>query len=89
MGIFWPTFGYLRGVYLPEETRATTMNFFRIPMNLIVILILSQNILIDLIFKICVIFLITAAIAQNHFYNLVKSGIIYATKEKSFKEPLI
>lgn len=82
VGIFWPTIGYLRGIYLPEETRATTMNFFRIPMNMLVILILSQNISMDLIFKTCVIFLIIAAFSQNIFYKLVK----LTTKIDSIKQ---
>ena len=42
VGIFWPALGTLRGKYVPEEIRATVMNCFRVPLNLIVVLILSQ-----------------------------------------------
>ncbi|VDM64269.1 unnamed protein product [Angiostrongylus costaricensis] len=42
VGIFWPAMGCLRGAYLPEETRSTVINLFRIPLNLIVIFILWQ-----------------------------------------------
>jgi len=40
VGIFWPTMGMLRGRYVPEDVRATVMNFFRIPLNLIVVVVL-------------------------------------------------
>ncbi|XP_022103950.1 molybdate-anion transporter-like isoform X2 [Acanthaster planci] len=43
VGIFWPSLGTMRGRYVPEEARSTIMNFFRIPLNLIVIFILLQN----------------------------------------------
>lgn len=39
-GIFWPALGYLRSQYVPEDVRATTMNIFRVPLNLIVVLVL-------------------------------------------------
>ncbi|EYB98845.1 hypothetical protein Y032_0127g1378 [Ancylostoma ceylanicum] len=42
VGIFWPAMGCLRGTYVPEETRSTTINLFRVPLNLIVIFILWQ-----------------------------------------------
>ena len=34
--------GTLRGRYVPEETRATVMNIFRVPLNLIVVSILVK-----------------------------------------------
>jgi hypothetical protein len=39
-GMFWPSLGVMRGKYVPEDVRATVMNFFRIPLNLIVVLVL-------------------------------------------------
>lgn len=39
-GIFWPCLGFLRSRYVPEEVRATVMNMFRMPLNLIVVLVL-------------------------------------------------
>ena len=41
-GLFFPTFGTLRSTYIPEETRVSVMNLFRIPLNFIVILALLQ-----------------------------------------------
>ena len=39
-GVYFPTMGSIRSKYVPEETRATVMNIFRVPLNLIVVLVL-------------------------------------------------
>jgi MFS family permease len=78
VGIFWPAMGYLRGKYIPEETRSTTMNFFRVPLNIIVIAILYQNFSMHVIFQFCVGLLLIATIVQFAFcLNCKKQGIRY------------
>ncbi|CAJ0578950.1 unnamed protein product, partial [Mesorhabditis spiculigera] len=77
VGIFWPAMGYLRGVYVPEETRSTTINLFRIPLNLIVVFILLQNFSMLAIFHFCVFFLLLAACAQHVLY---KHSVLEETK---------
>lgn len=41
-GLFFPTYGTLRSIYIPEQSRAAIMNFFRIPLNAIVLLLLLK-----------------------------------------------
>jgi MFS family permease len=41
-GAFWPSIGVMRSRYVPEEVRATVMNLFRVPLNLIVVFVLSN-----------------------------------------------
>ena len=41
-GCFFPTFGTLRGTYIPEKQRTTVMNLFRVPLNLYVVVLLQQ-----------------------------------------------
>lgn len=65
VGVFWPAMGTMRGQYVPEEVRATVMNFFRVPLNLIVVLILLQNLEMVTIFKCCVAFLLLATLSQQ------------------------
>jgi MFS family permease len=36
-GMFWPCFGTLRSKFIPEESRSAIMNYFRIPLNIIVV----------------------------------------------------
>ena len=60
VGIFWPAMGTLRGRLVPEAARSTVMNFFRMPLNAIVVLILLQDFKLTLIFQFCVVFLCLA-----------------------------
>jgi len=40
VGVYFPTIGGLRGKYVPDAVRATIMNIFRIPLNVIVVTVL-------------------------------------------------
>ncbi|XP_031574732.1 molybdate-anion transporter-like [Actinia tenebrosa] len=69
VGIFWPALGTMRSKYVPEESRATIMNMFRIPLNFIVILILLQDLPMAVTFKCCVIFLFSCSAFQHWMYK--------------------
>jgi MFS family permease len=92
VGIFWPALGTMRGKYVPEATRATVMNFFRVPLNLIVVVILLQNLSMTVIFTCCVIFLFIAAVCQQWLFSLAAlSGNLSSTStiSKDDKKPLL
>jgi hypothetical protein len=40
VGVFWPSIMKLRSQYVPEESRSTILNFFRIPVNVFVCVVL-------------------------------------------------
>ncbi len=40
VGLFWPSMMKMRSQYLPEESRSTIINFFRIPLNMFVCIML-------------------------------------------------
>lgn len=40
VGLFWPSMMKMRSQHVPEEARATIINFFRIPLNLFVCIVL-------------------------------------------------
>lgn len=40
VGVYFPTIGSIRGRYVPDNVRATVMNLFRIPLNIIVVIVL-------------------------------------------------
>ncbi|CAF0820693.1 unnamed protein product [Adineta ricciae] len=63
VGIFWPAMAQLRSKYVPEEARATVMNYFRIPLNLIVVIILLKDFELKTIFTSCILFLLLAGIS--------------------------
>jgi len=70
VGIFWPALGTMRSKYIPEETRATIMNFFRIPLNGLVVFILYNvgDLSTTQVFAFCSLFLSTALVCQQFLY---------------------
>ncbi|CAF0723240.1 unnamed protein product [Didymodactylos carnosus] len=70
IGVFWPAMATMRSKYVPEEARATVMNYFRIPLNLIVVVLLLKDLKLMVIFTTCVVFLFLAAIAMFVLHKL-------------------
>ncbi|XP_052196778.1 uncharacterized protein LOC127804059 [Diospyros lotus] len=67
VGIFWPSIMKMRSHYIPEAARSTIMNFFRIPLNIFVCVVLyNVNAFpIAVMFGMCSIFLFVASILQR------------------------
>ncbi|CAA6668195.1 unnamed protein product [Spirodela intermedia] len=67
VGIFWPSIMKMRSQYIPEEARSTIMNFFRIPLNIFVCVVLyNVNAFpITVMFGMCSIFLFVASLLQR------------------------
>ncbi|THU73597.1 hypothetical protein C4D60_Mb04t24530 [Musa balbisiana] len=67
VGIFWPSIMKMRSQYIPEEARSTIMNFFRIPLNIFVCVVLyNVNAFpITIMFGMCSIFLFMASVLQK------------------------
>lgn len=55
VGLFWPAYGTIRAKHIPEESRASVMNIFRIPLNAFVVLVLIKVKYMDVqtVFAIC------------------------------------
>ncbi|WCJ26611.1 Major facilitator superfamily protein [Euphorbia peplus] len=67
VGIFWPSIMKMRSQYIPEEARSTIMNFFRIPLNIFVCVVLYNVDAFPIIvmFGMCSIFLFVACLLQR------------------------
>jgi len=67
VGIFWPSIMKMRSQYIPEESRSTIMNFFRIPLNIFVCIVLANvsAFPISVMFGMCAIFLAMAGVLQR------------------------
>lgn len=76
IGIFWPGMGKLKSIYIPEKVRSTLMNYFRIPTNLFVVLILGKvnDIPTNIIFGISVSLMLIAVISQIKFISLTEKN---------------
>ncbi|CAF0780914.1 unnamed protein product [Rotaria sp. Silwood1] len=75
IGIFWPAMATMRSKYISEEARATVMNYFRIPLNFIVVVILLKDFHLKIIFMSCVFFLSLAAAAMFLLHKLALHSI--------------
>ncbi|GMY30621.1 molybdate-anion transporter-like [Fagus crenata] len=75
VGIFWPSIMKMRSQYIPEEARSTIMNFFRIPLNIFVCIVLYNvdAFPITIMFGMCSIFLFVAALLQRRLMVIADS----------------
>ncbi|KAI8466633.1 MAG: hypothetical protein J3K34DRAFT_387375 [Monoraphidium minutum] len=76
IGLFWPSMMALRARYVPEDQRSTIINIFRIPLNAFVCIILYKvsDFPLGVIFGLCCLFLIAAAVAQARFAAITAAG---------------
>ncbi|KAG5392939.1 hypothetical protein IGI04_022902 [Brassica rapa subsp. trilocularis] len=67
IGIFSASIMKMRSLYIPEEARSTIMNFFRVPLNLFVCIVLYNvdTFPITIMFGMCSIFIFVASILQR------------------------
>ncbi|KMT12446.1 hypothetical protein BVRB_5g103750 [Beta vulgaris subsp. vulgaris] len=75
VGIFWPSIMKMRSQYIPEEARSTIMNFFRIPLNIFVCIVLYnvEAFPITVMFGMCSIFLFVASLLQRRLLGIAES----------------
>ncbi|GBG69212.1 hypothetical protein CBR_g3911 [Chara braunii] len=72
VGIFWPSMMKMRSDYVPEESRSTIMNFFRIPLNMFVCIVLYNVSVfpISSMFATCAALLVAAALLTRRLLVL-------------------
>jgi len=75
-GIYFPSMGIIKSKYVPEEVRATMYNIFRVPLNLIVVIVLANlgTISDNSVFCICGFLLGAAALMHHLFESMVKES---------------
>jgi MFS family permease len=73
IGIFWPSMMRLRAHYLPDEQRATLINFFRVPLNLFVCIVLYNVAAFPLsvMFGLCSVFMLINCACCNVFASIL------------------
>ena len=77
VGIFWPSMMTLRSQHVPEDIRSTIINFFRIPLNLFVCVVLYNvsSLPLSAMFSMCSFFLLVCGVCMHQFAGLVSSTI--------------
>lgn len=73
VGIFWPSMMTMRSAYVPEEMRSTIINFFRVPLNLFVCVVLYNvsSFPLATMYGMCSLFLLVCFLCQRHFASIV------------------
>mmetsp|Transcript_11407 Transcript_11407/g.24520 ORF Transcript_11407/g.24520 Transcript_11407/m.24520 type:complete len:468 (+) Transcript_11407:55-1458(+) len=89
VGVFWPSMMTMRAHYVPEDLRSTIINFFRIPLNLFVCIILYNVHLFPLsaMFGLCSFFLVIATICQIRLERLAQQNPVIRGMPEA--EPLV
>ena len=82
VGVYWPSMGILKSQHVPEQIRATIYNLFRVPLNMLVVLVLLNLGVLsdDAVFIICGGLLAAAALLQHFFASLVRDGASHAAE---------
>jgi hypothetical protein len=75
VGIFWPSIMKMRSQYIPEEARSTIMNFFRIPLNLFVCVVL-YNVRSSLLVRLLLVCLIPQARVAQKFQHSSNTSVV-------------
>eukprot|EP01119_Soliformovum_irregulare_P011748 TRINITY_DN2976_c1_g1_i1.p1 TRINITY_DN2976_c1_g1~~TRINITY_DN2976_c1_g1_i1.p1 ORF type:complete len:430 (-),score=110.92 TRINITY_DN2976_c1_g1_i1:68-1357(-) len=75
-GIYFPAMGTLRGKYIPEATRSAVTNFFRVPLNFLVVIVLVKvgDLENSTVFAITAIWLSLGWLLQNLFIRKISAA---------------
>jgi hypothetical protein len=74
VGIYWPAMGTVRSQVVPEATRATIYNIFRVPLNAIVLSVLLNNMKPQVAFGWCGGMLFVACLCQRALAKRMETG---------------
>lgn len=74
-GLYFPAMGTMRAKYVPEVARAAIMNYFRIPLNVIVCATLYKNMENSIVFRLCAIMMTVAVLCQQRLFSVSKASI--------------
>lgn len=74
-GVYFPAMGTMRAKYVPEVTRSAIMNYFRVPLNVIVCATLYKNMANAMVFRLCAVLMTTAVVCQQRLFSVSKASI--------------
>merc|ERR550525_2359976 len=69
VGLYFPMMGTLKGKVVPEQMRSTIYNLYRLPLNVIVVLVLVTHLDTNTSFMVTSALLVVAAFAQHKLMN--------------------
>lgn len=72
-GIYFPGMATMRAPYIPEESRSALLTFFRVPLNIIVVVALYEDMNIKSVFILCACLMMVAVLSQQRLLQLTTS----------------
>lgn len=69
-GIYFPAMATMRAPYIPEESRSALLTFFRVPLNIIVVVALYEDLHVKSVFAMCAILMAVAVASQQRLIRL-------------------
>lgn len=71
-GIYFPGMATMRAPYIPEESRSALLTFFRVPLNLIVVIALYEDMSVSKVFAVCAFLMMVAVASQQQLMRLAR-----------------
>lgn len=71
-GVYFPGMATMRAPYIPEESRSALLTFFRVPLNLIVVFALYEDLPISEVFAMCGVLMVVAIASQQRLLRLAR-----------------
>lgn len=71
-GIYFPGMATVRAPYIPEHSRSSLLTFFRVPLNIIVVIALYKDLDVTSVFALCAVLMITAALSMHILITYTK-----------------
>lgn len=73
-GVYFPAMATMRAPYLPEENRSALLTFARVPLNIIVVLALYEDLTLRMVFVLCASCMIVGFGCQRKLLSMVSAG---------------
>merc|ERR1719183_2880280 len=73
VGLYFPSVGVVKSDLVPESVRSTMYNFYRVPLNAIVVSLLLGSISLATCFKLCALLLLAALLCITSIVNMKPS----------------
>lgn len=74
VGVYWPSIGTVKSQVVPEASRATIYNLFRVPLNAIVLGVLLNDMSVNTAFMATAVMLLIAGVAQISLIKRMAAG---------------
>lgn len=71
-GVYFPGIATMRAPYIPEESRSALLTFFRVPLNLIVVIALYEDMQVKSVFAMCACLMCIGICSQQRLIRLAR-----------------